>query len=149
MKHQQERLKLFSLDVENVGGVERALCTLCRREEPGWAVVKPCVRFAVEDRPHLLLNPKTSPNVLSAPPSPVLQVAKASDEPLEGAKGKKSQKQRLLDELYHKYCIGEGAKSDGQVGAEGRRQGWVLESETTPGLAVVSAACLIAVTEPA
>ena len=40
MKHQQERLKLFSLDVENVGGLERALCTLCRREEPGWAVVK-------------------------------------------------------------------------------------------------------------
>lgn len=61
--------------------------------------------------------------LFALPSSTLLQVVKASDEPLEGAKGKKSQKQRLLDELYHKYCIGEGAKSDGQVGAGGR--GWV------------------------
>ena len=37
----------------------------------------------------------------------------ASDVKEEGKKY--SQRHRLLEELYKKYCIGGGAKSDGQV----------------------------------
>ncbi len=61
------------------------------------------------------------------PPQPfrqsTSQVMQASDVKAEGATGKSAQ-QKLLDELYKKYCIGGGSKSNEQVGVgQGSRGG--------------------------